>query len=467
MTSLRTCMLALGALAVAACSPSEILTVENPDIVNPTDLNSPGAVGTLLAGAIGDFRLAYSGNTGGQEGLLLVTGGLADELVNTETFNTRIEYDSRNVTLQNGTLTSLFRNVQRARRSAEFAATTIAAATPTTYKTGTQWAEANALAGFMYLFLGENYCSGVPISKVDNPAELEFGGSLTTQQILERSITYFDSALTTAATNTTQLRLARVGKARALFFLGRFDEAAPLVTAANVPTSFSYNIASAFSPAGLQNGVFSFINLNERFSVADLDGTNGMDFRSARDPRVPYERVPANDVGFDNATPIFDQGKYASETVPIPVATGVMARLMEAELLIRAGNPAYLGILNALRADQTLYITSLPALPIGFTTVFPVLQPLTDPGTEAGRIDQLFRERAFWNYLTNSRLGDLRRLVRQYGRARDALWPGGGGRPYIVNGNAKGGNFGNTYVLPVPFDEQNNPEFKQCVSLDP
>lgn len=467
MPTLRTSILALGALAVAACSPSEILTVENPDIVNPGDLTAPGAVNTLLAGAIGDFRLAYSGNTGGQEGLLLVTGGLVDELVNTETFPTRIEYDSRNIDLRNGTLTGLFRNVQRARRSAEFAATTIAAALPTSYKSGPQWAEANALAGFAYLYLGENYCSGVPISKVDDPAVLEFGGPLTTQQLIERSITFFDSALTTAAGNATQLRLARVGKARALFFLGRFDEAAPLVTAAAVPTSFSYNIASAFSPAGLQNGVFSFINQNERFSVADLDGTNGMDFRSARDPRVPYERVPANDVGFDNATPIFDQGKYASETEPIPVATGVMARLMEAELRIRAGDASYLSILNALRADQTLYQTSLPALPITFSTVFPVLTPLTDPGTEQGRIDQLFRERAFWNYLTNSRHGDLRRLVRQYGRAKDALWPGGGGRPYIVNGRNKGGNFGDDYVLPVPFDEQNNPQFSQCISTDP
>ena len=39
--------------------------------------------------------------------------------------------------------------------------------------------------------------------------------------------------------------------------------------------------------------------------------------------RVPWARVPANDVGFDNATPQYDQGKYASETAPVAIANGV------------------------------------------------------------------------------------------------------------------------------------------------
>ena len=37
-----------------------------------------------------------------------------------------------------------------------------------------------------------------------------------------------------------------------------------------------------------------------------------------------------------------------------------------------------------------------------------------DPGTAASRVDMLFRERAFWMYFTAHRLGDMRRLVRQY-----------------------------------------------------
>lgn len=467
MTTMRLRILALATVVLGACSPTEILTVENPDIVNPGDLASPLAVGTLYAGTISDFRLAYTGNNGGQEGLLLVAGSLADELVNSETFPTRIEYDSRNIDLRNATLTAVFRSVQRARRSAEFAASTIAVALPETFRDDARWAEVNALAGYMYTFIGENYCSGVPISQATTPQDLEFGEPLTTTQLLERAVSFFDSALTTASSNATALRLARVGKARALLDLGRFNDAAALVTEANVPTSFTYNISSAFAPAGLQNAVFAFINQNERFSVADLDGTNGLNFRGARDPRVPYDRVPSNDVGFDRRTPQFDQGKYASETPPIPLATGVMARLMEAELKLRAGDASWLTILNTMRTNTSLYPTALPALPVGFTQLFPPLGLLTDPGTESSRVDLLFRERAFWNYLTNSRHGDLRRLVRQYSRDKDAVFPGGGAKPYIVNGNNKGGTFGNFYVLPVPFDEQNNPKFTQCLSLDP
>ena len=65
-------------------------------------------------------------------------------------------------------------------------------------------------------------------------------------------------------------------------------------------------------------------------------------------------------------------------------------------------------------------------------------------------------------------LGDLRRLVRQYGRSADAVFPGGGAKPYIINGNNKGGTFGNEYNPPISFDEQNNPlAAGGCINRDP
>ena len=51
------------------------------------------------------------------------------------------------------------------------------------------------------------------------------------------------------------------------------------------------------------------------------------------------------------------------------------------------------------------------------------LAPLTDPGTKDARVNLLFRERAFWFWLTAHRLGDLRRLVRQYGRGAETVFP--------------------------------------------
>ena len=41
------------------------------------------------------------------------------------------------------------------------------------------------------------------------------------------------------------------------------------------------------------------------------------------------------------------------------------------------------------------------------------------------RIDLLFRERAFWLFGTGHRLGDLRRLVKHYGRDAESVFPSG------------------------------------------
>ena len=153
-----------GILAVAACSPGEILDVENPDIIDPVDVTSPAGLAALHAGALGDFSLGFIGDNGGTEGQLLVTGSFTDELGNSETFPTRKEYDQRGpIDLKNGTLLEVFRRLQRARRSAERAAEVIktVSATPAT---DSRIAEAFSLAGFIYVAMGENYCSGVPIS---------------------------------------------------------------------------------------------------------------------------------------------------------------------------------------------------------------------------------------------------------------------------------------------------------------
>jgi starch-binding outer membrane protein, SusD/RagB family len=74
-----------------------------------------------------------------------------------------------------------------------------------------------------------------------------------------------------------------------------------------------------------------------------------------------------------------------------------------------------------------------------------------------------------WLFLTAHRLGDMRRLVRQYGRAIDTVYPTGN---YSSNGRT--GVYGNDTSFPIPIEEQNNPEYptdngatKGCVSLDP
>ncbi|MFL5569323.1 MAG: hypothetical protein ACJ772_01965, partial [Gemmatimonadaceae bacterium] len=102
-----------------------------------------------------------------------------------------------------------------------------------------------------------------------------------------------------------------------------------------------------------------------------------------------------------------------------------------------------LTILNALRSNAALL--SLRGYPANS------LAPLTLQLTTAAQVDQLFKERAYWMYLTSHRLGDLRRLIRQYLRPVNSVFPNG---PYF-----KGGTYGTDVNAPVPFQEQNNPEY--------
>ena len=142
-------------------------------------------------------------------------------------------------------------------------------------------------------------------------------------------------------------------------------------------------------------------------------------------------------MGFDGETPFFVQDKYPEMSSNTVLASGTEARLIEAEAALQANNTGtFLSVINTLRQDAGLNTVALP-------------------GTQALRIDLLFRERAFWLYLTGHRLGDLRRLVRQYGRTQDTVFPTGNYH--------KGGEYGSDVNFPVSSDERNNPNFESCL----
>ena len=85
------------------------------------------------------------------------------------------------------------------------------------------------------------------------------------------------------------------------------------------------------------------------------------------------------------------------------------------------------------------------------------LPPLDDPGTPEGRVDLLFRERAFWLYLTAHRQGDLRRLARHYSRRVEMVFPWGS-----YPGGA--GVYGTSVVALVPASEQQlNSQYTGCL----
>jgi hypothetical protein len=435
------------AFSLGACDSKRVLQVTDPDVAKPISLAGDAAIGVVYAGALGDFALAYGGNTT-TEGELGYSALLTDEYLNAETFPTRIEIDQRNTTPDNSNILAVFRATEKGRASADFASAKMAAsANPNDPRR----AETMSLAGFMIDMMGEDYCSGSPISLLTDAGAVVFGAPQTTAQLWDDAIAKFDSAITVAtaagASGTAQLNLARVGKARALVNKGDYAGAATLVAA--VPTNFVYLARFSSNTSRENNGVFFWNNNNRRFATTDVEGINGLPYRTDNDPRV-RQTINATG-GFDGVTILWianmlpntwaPQGKYPTRDATIPLASGLEARLIEAEAALAANNPV--GYLTAINAEQTAQGVTLSTL----------------PATPAAQVDLLFKERAYSLWLTAHRLGDMRRLIRQYGRGSETVFPTG---TFFHSGSAAG-NYGTDVNLILPNAEKNNDKFTGCI----
>jgi hypothetical protein len=414
---------------------SDVLQVEDPDNLPPEVFNSPAGATALYHGAIGEFAVAIDGDDSVQEGQILVSELLADMWMNSETFPTRQEIDRRRIDVRNVTLRDVFLFLHSSRVAAERAATALETFSPDG-AADPRIPEMRSLSGYTYLHAGENYCSGVPFSTTE--PDITFGEPLTTAQIFDSALARFDLALAAPGLGADIAGLASVGKGRGLLDQARFAEAAAAVAA--VPTEFRYVTEHSLNTTRQENSVYRLNVDAERWSVANLDGGTGLPYRDAADPRVPFFLDPTDGVGFDASTPQFNLLKYDGPEAPVTVADGVEARLIEAEAALQAGDAGtWLAKLNELRAGLSALRPETPG----------TLAPLADPGAADARVDLMFSERAFWFFATGHRLGDLRRLVRQYGRAAESVFPTGA---YF-----KGGTYGPDVNLPIPFDELNNP----------
>lgn len=446
---------AIGSVAaVTACNQTDLLTVATPDVVLPKNISGPEALPAAFAAAVGDFQIGYAGGYGtgldNNEGIAQITGLLSDELANAETFTTRIELDRRATKINNSTTLQTFQDLQRARATADLVAERFRQFSPD----DPEGAEVQALAAYTYVLLAESYCNGVPTSKVNDDGTFTFGAQQSGAQLLTAAIAKFDSAITVATNTggTAALNLARIGKGRALLDLNRKAEAAAAVSA--VPSTFNYSIEHSDNTGRQQNAIFSFNYLEQRFSVGDGEGTNGLPFVSLADPRVPT--IDAGP-GFDGETELFLTTKYSDRDSPTPLAIGAEARLIQAEAALAAGSLTdFLTNLNAARAAAPTYTEDGERL----SQPLPSPAPLTlaqIPASATARQDLLFQERALTLYLTSHRLGDLRRLISQYGRGAESVFPTGEYEP--TNTSKAGTNYGTDVNLPIPSEESNNPLF--------
>ncbi len=441
--SARTFALIIAAMLVAACNTSEILHVTDPDIVNPSDVTSAAGADAVRLGALARFNSATSGD----ESLLQLGGLLADEWNNGDSYIARQEIDQRVITRENSFLLSADRILMRARLSSEQALGLLRQYSPTA--PSWQLAEMYLVQAYLEDLAAEHFCSGIVFSDVVDGAEI-YGSPMATEAVYARALAHADSGLAfTFGTSANDLRVKQalqVIKGRIL--LNQNNYAAAATAVAGVTTSFQY--LEYHAQTATSNTYWSLNNIAGRYSVSTREGTNGLDFATANDPRVPT--CQGNDavcklIGAtrsnrdDLSTPLWVQRIWPARESSVAIISGQEARLIEAEAQLAAGNTAgSLATLNALRAT------------------FTGLAPLADAGTPAARVDQLFRERAFTLFGRGTRTGDMRRLIRQYGRATESVFPTGAWH--------KGGNYGTDVNFPIPQAETNNPQAGAGVCID-
>lgn len=320
--------------------------------------------------------------------------------------------------------------------------------------------ELYALKGYIYIMFAELYCSGVPFSQAVYGGDVVLGHPQSTTQMLQSAEAQFDTAIT-IATDSARIRgLAYVGKARALLDLGQFADAATVASVSNVPTTFTYDL-------GYVAGKFpNYFNISTSGGFAGGPGSlymgnrlggNGLDYAAAGDPDSPD---PDPRVAWQPMSSPFEGGsfpipvRYITGDAPITLASGIEARLIDAEAALQAHDVSgWASILNDLR--QTASDTPIPALTADSTTTAP----------DTLRENVMFRERAFWLYGTGHRFGDLRRLIRQYHRAFNTVFPIGVAFP---GGSEPSKLYVNVANFVPPQEEQTaNPYYHGCLSRDP
>lgn len=277
-----------------------------------------------------------------------------------------------------------------------------------------------AIRGFAVLQIAEDMCPGFPLNDVGTDSRPLFGGPLTTDSALAFASAQLDSAIKYARDSTTFITLARVAKGRLLLDQGKYTDAAAVV--APVQTVWIYQTTGRPNAINNDWSVGSWDQGGRNNAVGDYEGGNGLPFASAKDPRIPL--VVGGTSARNDTDTLYKSTKYSQPGAQIVLASGVEARLIEAEVALHAGDPSWLTILNTLRG----------------TAISPALPALQDPGTASTRVDLVYRERAFWMYLTGHRLGDMRRLIKNYSRNPETIFPTGD--------YSTGGSYGTATSIP-------------------
>jgi hypothetical protein len=439
-------------LSLGACDLDKVLQVNDPEAIPTSILDDPTALDQIVIGAIRDFQIAYGG--AGGDAYLSTSMAITDMFEAMGTFTTRNATDQRaqQVIEVGNTSDGAYINFHQARRALEIAYEKLVAVEDP------RAGDIKAIEGYVYLALAEGYCGELAFSTANDDGSFEFGEPLTVQEVLTKAATTFDVAIAAGSD------LGVIGKARTLVNQGNYADAA--LEAAKIEDDWTYFMEYS-STSTTPNNPLQGLMFNGRWGLAHEEGINGIGYRGTpdaeakwgylQDPRVPWA-IFRN--GFQSSRgPVYNM-KYFNQGDDIILADGIEARLIEAEAALAADDvPGMLAILNELRANVGTFmpvrVADYDVFEFRNGVEFRELLDLTDPGTEEGRVRLLMEERAFWLLGTAHRLGDMRRMVRDYGLDAESVFPTGEFRfddePY-----------GTDITMPLDFLEGNNPN----VTLD-
>ncbi|HEY2379313.1 MAG TPA: hypothetical protein VGH98_25245 [Gemmatimonadaceae bacterium] len=461
-------VLAAGVFTLGGCDriKNELLEPQNPGLVDQSAVNSAAAAAALKIGAIGRLKVLSNdpSATGFAYSSLWVASGLfSDEFSNSDFQNSQNDVDARTISPDN-----VVSDYSRVTQSRGFIRDAITAERQWEPQKTTDIAELYLGLGFLEMSLGEDFCNGIPLGS--NKAGVADYSSpdfkpLTNQQVYVIALAHVDTAISTIGTatdaaSTFVMQAALITRARIMIDQNRNQAgaAAALVPTTVVPSTYQYLWTSSTASNGDDIGIWRFNNSVGRTTVGDstinfqgkiYTTLNAIPFASAKDPRVPVlDGKGAGLSSEDGLTPFFLQQIWKNRDDPVPMVSGIDARLIEAEAALNASTPditTMMTILNALRATPPKIGTYQPA----------AMAPLATPATTDDATTLFFREKAFWTFGRGQRMGDLRRLVRQYGRTQDKVFPSG--QQY------KGVNYGADVNFPVPDGERVNPQFQGCI----
>ncbi len=433
----------LGAgLALAACS--NLLEVQYPGRIPAANINDPTLAAVLARSVVSDLECAYDNYSGGSSTQSDEFESSNGNVPGRNWGERTIGSDEDDYVLGScdaaGTLASYFgmhTTLHTARLQAETIGAQLAGWTDAQVP-----GRADLLAtvmtynGFPYLFMGETFCQ----------VSFDEAGAAHTIQTPQDALTIAESKFAAAVTqaqaagNTDILNLALVGLARAKLDLAtgrpgdpvtqggftgagsaKFAEAA--ATAAQVPVNYVKLADRGTESSRRYNKINYFMTVNGYFVVAAALRPGGAD----ADPRLMVF-----DTGHGAFTPTIESwqtSKYSALNSPIELASGIEARLIQAEALAQTGSISQaMDLVNAGRAEAGL-------------------APITNVTTLDQALPVILHERqAALAFRGGNRLADLLR----YGLP----WKGANGSTKIAN-EYDGNLYGATTCWPLPTKQKN------------